>query len=108
MCAHAQSSQQRREKMAGVSRVFTRSLGWLAVRQTCRLCGALHSSNHAPSRGLVYTTDLAEATVSLTSSRPLPVYRVMGAGGEVLDQQQDPKVGVENIITIDVKPEYSL
>lgn len=53
--------------------------------------GRLYTEN-APSRGLIYTTDLAEATVSLTSKRPLPVYRVMNAHGSVLDSQQDPNV----------------
>ena len=46
----------------------------------------------APSRGPVYTTDLAQATVSLTSARPLPVYRVMDASGNVLESQLDPDV----------------
>lgn len=58
--------------------------------------GRFYTEN-APSRGLVYTTDLAEATVSLASKRPLPVYRVMNADGSVLDSQQDPNVSCNNM-----------
>ena len=47
----------------------------------------------APSRSLVYSTNISEATVSLDSSRPLPAYRVLNSAGHVLDAQQDPNVG---------------
>lgn len=73
--------------MAGVARrllVLSRGLG---------RCGRRYS-DVAPSQGLSYTTDLAAATVSLSSARPLPAYRVMNAAGHVLDTQQDPNVGL--------------
>ena len=49
-------------------------------------------TENAPSRGPPYTTDLAEATASLSSSGPLPAYRVMDGNGAVLDPSQDPNV----------------
>ena len=67
-----------------------RRLGLLAARRA-RGYGR-HYSDIAPSRGPIYTTNLAEATVSLTSRRPLPVYRVMNAAGQLLDPEQDPAV----------------
>ena len=61
------------------------------VARRVKSCSRLYSDG-APSRGPDYTTDLAEATVSLSSRRPLPVYRVMNAAGNVLVAQQDPNV----------------
>ena len=54
-------------------------------------CGRLYSEK-AASRGSVYTTDLAQATISLTSTRPLPAYHIMDNSGVLLDSQQDPDV----------------
>lgn len=62
--------------------------------------GRFYTEN-APSRGLLYTTNLAEATVSLSSTRPLPVYRVMNSEGNVLDPQQDPNVRVNRCVIIE-------
>lgn len=76
---------------AGAVHVAKR-LGALVARQA-RSYGRRNYSDSAPSRGPDYTTNLTEATVSLTSKRPLPVYRVMSAAGQVLDPTQDPEVG---------------
>lgn len=71
-------------------------LGFTFLARRIMNYGRFYTEN-APSRGLIYTTDLAEATVSLASKRPLPVYRVMNADGSVLDSQQDPNVSSNNM-----------
>ena len=63
----------------------------LGVMRGAQRYGKRYSDN-APSRGAVYTAELAEATVSLSSKWPLPVYRVMSGTGEVLQPEQDPGV----------------
>ena len=59
-------------------------------------CGRFYTEK-APSRGPVYTTDLIQATVSATSTFPLPVYRVLDASGNVLDSRQDPDVMADTL-----------
>ena len=80
--------------MAALRRLATvasRRVGhWVAVRGP-RSYGRRYSDS-SPSRGPAYTTELSEATISGSSVRPLPVYRVIDAAGSVLDSQQDPGV----------------
>ena len=50
-------------------------------------------SDHAAGPNAPYTTDLAEATASLSSSA-LPIYRVMDNRGAILEHRQRPDVSV--------------
>lgn len=82
--------------MAAVTMSTRRLVGFTFLARRIMNYGRFYTES-APSRGLIYTSHLAEATVSLASKRPLPVYRVMNADGSVLDSQQDPNVSCNNI-----------
>ena len=86
-----------------------RALG-LGLRFVARpvTAGARLYTENAPSRGPKYTTELAEATMSLSATRPLPVYRVMDAAGGVLDPQQDPNVSGMLVATVAVLNGYGI
>ena len=72
--------------------VAARVQRWRLLASRLRNYSGKFYTEKAPSRRPVYTTDLTQATVSATSARPLPVYRVLDKSGNVLDSQQDPDV----------------
>lgn len=90
---------RRGQSLPNTTRVMAARRLCVLVAKRVRSYGRLYTDD-APSRGLIYTTNIAEATASLTSSRPLPVYRVMNGAGDVLDREQDPNVSHHHIIYI--------